>query len=579
MTIRDFFRAVWDGKYLVVVVLVTVLAASYVYLDRQRETYEASATVQLRAADLPSDSEAGTVTVDADPDVARSPQVLRAAARALGYEGDRRTLAAGLAVTPGAEPNTVVLSARADTAEGAAATANALATAYAKHLPSVLNREIDEIEARLERLRDRYDTVRQNGNNRNDPLAEAELVTIESQYQALTAQRTTLDSIPVSGPVAQLVSPAVDAVSLSLAPASVVALAALIGLVAGVGAAFARRGLDFRVRTAHQVGELTGVPVLAEVSGVKKAERGSRSAGALPIATRTATPFTESIRELRTAVHVTLSGRDIPVVLVTAADPAAPRSFVAANLAASWALSGRRTAILQADLRRPELEALLPEPDGWSGDPDGPRPTRVPQLELVPVPNVAMDPADYLATDDFRELLDRLKERAEVIVVDAPPVLAAADATILGGYADTAVLLATVGKTDRVVLGESVERLRGNNVALAGIALCGVKGNRRTLYASVYDAVDGAPHATSTPEPPGTPEPVPTPEAASDAEPGSQAAEPDEPTGPAEPADDTDTVGVAVGAATTSGSRSRPDVPAAPQPPLRLGTEPDGSPR
>jgi len=97
-----------------------------------------------------------------------------------------------------------------------------------------------------------------------------------------------------------------------------------------------------------------------------------------------------------------------------------------------------------------------------------------------------MDPADYLATADFREALNRVGEEADVVVIDAPPVLAAADATILGQYADGAVLIASLDHSDRQVLAEAAERLRINNVPLSGVAIAGVRGARKMTYASTY---------------------------------------------------------------------------------------------
>ncbi len=494
MTIRDFFTTVWESKFLVAVALVATLAGAYLYLDRQPVTYEAQAYVQLTLAD-PVPGTDTRLTVDGDPDVVRSAGVLEPAAQALG--ADPADLARAISATPTEEQGMIAISARAGSEQQAVQTVDAVAAAYVEHLGGVLDGQLGQIDERLEGLRDRYADVAKT--ERRDPLAPTELAAIEGQYEALLVERTMLDSIRSSSAAASVVQPATGAASLSASWGSVLALAALGGLLAGVGLAFARRGLDFRVRTAADAVELAGVPVLAELFGVPRAVKDAQAANALPVASRTASPFTESIRELRTALHVTLEGRDHAVVLVTAADPAAPRSFIASNLAVSWALSGRRTVILEGDMRRPKLDTLLPPPDGWTGDPHGPRPTRVPNLEVVRVPYVEMDPADYLATDEAQALVHDLRTRAEVVVVDAPPVLAAADATILGAYSDTAVLLATAGKTDRVVLSESAGRLQGNNVPLAGIAFSGVKGDRRTLYASVYDAgEDATPVAPAT---------------------------------------------------------------------------------
>lgn len=81
---------------------------------------------------------------------------------------------------------------------------------------------------------------------------------------------------------------------------------------------------------------------------------------------------------------------------------------------------------------------------------------------------------------------------ADVVVVDAPPVLAAADATILGTYADGAVLVTTVDKSVRPALEAASERLRVSGVTIFGVVLTGVRGRRRTSYASSYGAEGGS---------------------------------------------------------------------------------------
>jgi Mrp family chromosome partitioning ATPase len=237
---------------------------------------------------------------------------------------------------------------------------------------------------------------------------------------------------------------------------------------------------------------VTSSGVLAELYSVKAADRDFRRSGKLPVATLSASPFTESIRELRTAVRVAIGDVAHAVVVVTAADPQAPRAFITANLAASFALSGHRTIAVSGDLRRPQIDELLPPPDGWAGSPHDIRPTRVLNLSMMPVPDEGMDPADYLATEQVRRLIDDLREDATVVVIDAPPVLAAADATILGGYATGVVLVATAGQTDRPVLQEAAERLVSNHVPLLGVAFAGVKGNRRMIYASTYVSDEAA---------------------------------------------------------------------------------------
>ena len=70
----------------------------------------------------------------------------------------------------------------------------------------------------------------------------------------------------------------------------------------------------------------------------------------------------ESVRDLRTSLEVILEDKPCPVVMVTSASPEDGKTFVVANLAASWAISGKRVVVVSADLRRPRIEhALLVE--------------------------------------------------------------------------------------------------------------------------------------------------------------------------------------------------------------------------
>lgn len=486
MTIREFLRTVWAGKYYVLVAVLVVMIGAALYVERQDPVFEATATVQIVAAEsVPgANQQAASVTVDTDPEAVRAPDVVEPAAAALADGTDPRTLAGAVQGFYNADLLTMDVIAQAGDEASAVRRANAAAQAYIAYLPTILDTQIAALDERRDALRAQLDAI-QGGlaATPDDPLAQAERDTIVGQYQAISALHSTYESIVTPG---VLVDPATSAVPLGMPTPLVLAIALLAGLVAGVGLAFARRGLDLRVRTTAEAAVLAGTPVLAELFDVRGADKEFRRTGNLPVSSRHASPFTESVRELRTAVRVSLGDAPHAVAVVTAADPHAPRAFITANLAASFALSGRPTIVLCGDLRRPQLADLLPAPAGWDGSPRELRPTRIPNLRLMPVHDDEMDPADFLATARVRALVEGLREKAAIVVIDAPPVLAAADATILGGYANGVVLIASVEKTDRAVLQEAAERLRINNVPLSGMALSGVKGDRRMTYASSY---------------------------------------------------------------------------------------------
>ncbi|GMA24866.1 hypothetical protein GCM10025864_26250 [Luteimicrobium album] len=497
MTVREFLRTVWDGKWYVLAAVVIVMVAALLYLNRQVTTYQAGATVQLNSVQAGGGDQGGTaVTANPDPTLVTSTAVAQAAAQDVGGGANPQELASRIAASYDSETLVMTIQAKDAGPLRAATLANAFAKAYVAYLPTIVEQQADKLSKQMDaaskQITDAQATLRK---DKNDPKAKALQSSGTETLNNLTRTWSAYGSLSPPGQVAQQ---ATSGVPLGLGRDSVLALSFLAGLAAGVGLAFARRGVDFRLRTVEQAAEIADAPVLAEIDGVRRALKDATHHGRLPVASRVATPYTESIRELRTAVQVSALQHDRISVVVTAADPSAPRSFIAANLAASWALSGRRTIAMSADMRRPELDEILPAPDDWKGDPRALRPTRVPNLSLFPVPDQPLDPADFLATAQARELVESLGAQADVLVIDAPPVLAAADATILGSYADGAVLVASVGKTDELVLVEAVKRLRVNHVHLSGLAVAGVKGSRRMAYAATYGEASASPAVGSS---------------------------------------------------------------------------------
>lgn len=482
MTIREFLKTVWDAKVLVAAALVLVLIGAWVYVDVRATVYGSQATVRIVAPAAAGEGTAAKIAVTTDDVLATA--VTEAAATELGMAPEK--LRPLVSAEPGSDDGSIlVIRARSTDAELAHDAAQAVAEAFVAYVPTLRDQQVEAL------LVQKATYTAENANveaaleaDPLDALLGADQEAIVARYSEIQDQILGLRSIAEPGELIQTASPPqVEGFPLR----TVMPVAVLAGLLAGVALALAKRGLDNRVRTSADAQRLTDLPVLAELSDVRDADQEYRRDGALPVASRTATPFTESIRELRTAIQVT-AGTDPHVVVVTAADPRAPRSFITANLAASLALSGLRTVVVAGDMRRTELLELLPAPEGWSGDERGVRPSRIPNLEVLRISSDRMDPADYLAGAGVRDAVEQLRRRADVVLVDAPPVLVAADATILGGYSDGVVLVAAAGRTERGVLTDAAERLRINDVPTMGVVLAGFTGNRRRRYVTRYEA-------------------------------------------------------------------------------------------
>lgn len=514
MTLQDMFRTIWFGKWLVLASVVAALGGAWLYVDRQEPEYASEATVQI--VDAETLGTAG-VRLESDPALVTGDAVATAAATDLGDPG----LADDLAARTDAgydmdSPNNVVITQTGLDPDGVVDGTNAVAAAYVAALQAQFDEAVTGMQQRLTELATSIDQQQQaitaarraaaaaaaaaGPNAQVDPvegLLEAQYATTMDQYQTLSAQLTQAQLL--ASP-AVILRNAVHGSLISIPPSLVYAVAGLAGLLVGIGLAVVRRGLDTKVRTTGAARRSAGAPVLARLSGTTPALRSYEAEGTLPVARREATAYTRSVRELRTALQAAVQNDSgTAVIVVTAADVETPRSFVAANLAASWALSGRSVVVLSGDLRQPRLNALLPAvadepvPAGRGGA--RPRtavvPTAIPHLSVHPALHTELDPADYLASDEVRALVEQLRRTADVVIIDAPPMLVAADATILGSYADGVLLAVTVGHTPVAAVEESADRLRAANAALLGLSLDGAAERRHVAYEATYAYAGG----------------------------------------------------------------------------------------
>ena len=274
-----------------------------------------------------------------------------------------------------------------------------------------------------------------------------------------------------------------------------VGLAALLGLVLGVVLALVLERVDRRLRTREDVEDITSLPVVAEVPVLPRKARRDWSVSAV---TAPAGPIAEAYRSLRSAITLVpsrpalvpaapdLAESPPQVLLVTSPLPSDGKSTTVANLAACFAESGRQVLVLDCDFRNPTLHRYLGVQAGRgisdllagtsSGNlADMVRTSVIPGVRLVTSGTVTDHPAALLARAGG--LLDAARSLADVVLIDAAPVLSANDATDLVPYVDSVVLVARSGRTTRDHAIRTTELLARLGVPIAGTALIGSNGS------------------------------------------------------------------------------------------------------
>lgn len=190
-------------------------------------------------------------------------------------------------------------------------------------------------------------------------------------------------------------------------------------------------------------------------------------------------PVSEAYRTLRT--NLSFYSLDNPLRSLVMTTPAADneKSAAVANLAVTLAQGGRRTVLVDCDLRRPSLHTFF----GLNNDvgltsmilneeKTAPlQATSVDNLWLLASGPKPPNPADLLGSKKIDQLIEMLSESYDFVLFDAPPVVAVTDAAVLGGKVDGVLLVVNAGRTRRDHAERAKEMLEQAKVRLIGVTL------------------------------------------------------------------------------------------------------------
>ncbi|MCH7640405.1 MAG: polysaccharide biosynthesis tyrosine autokinase [Bacteroidetes bacterium] len=188
----------------------------------------------------------------------------------------------------------------------------------------------------------------------------------------------------------------------------------------------------------------------------------------------------ESYRALRTSIQFCRPDVVIETVLVTSAGPAEGKTVTASNLAVVMAQGWRRVLLVDADFRRPRIHKMFGmsrEPglvellfQEESFDPEG-YATSIDDLYVIPAGAHAPNPSELLGSKAMRRLIAGFRGSFDVIIFDAPPVLAATDAVLLSTQCDATIVVAKAGETKDYDLQHAYEDLESVGATVIGTLL------------------------------------------------------------------------------------------------------------
>lgn len=251
----------------------------------------------------------------------------------------------------------------------------------------------------------------------------------------------------------------------------------IAGLVLGLGLALLLEMLDSSVVSQADVEERLGLTFLGFVPSIPDNEKGARD---LHIHREPKSMIAECTRAIRTNLLFMSPDKPFRRLVVTSSGPQEGKSTTAINLGIAMAQSGSRVLIVDTDMRRPRLHKAFGVSNeigvssvvvGEGKLDDAVKNTEVPGLYIMPCGPVPPNPAELLHTQAFADLLQKLGDKFDRIILDTPPVGAVADAVVLATQVDGVVLVLKAGQTNRDIAKRTVRALADVKANVYGAVL------------------------------------------------------------------------------------------------------------
>jgi Mrp family chromosome partitioning ATPase/capsular polysaccharide biosynthesis protein len=511
-TVADYLAILRRRKWFVIVPVVIAAAVAYVVSSRTSPVYRATAQILVdRSQALP----AGTGYQDpcaGDPErcletLARSSDNIELGQRV----GSKLGLSPGVvlhdtSVTPDPSADVLDVAAENQSARVATSVANTFANEFTRYT--------------TERITGRIDQALQAYATRLQALAAAhqrDSVEYFTLAQQQTQLQITRDLIRNETRVNALAS---SASQISPRPKRDALLAGLFGLVLGLALAFLAEALDRHVRDEHEIDDTLQIPLLARIP---KPARRLQKANDLVMLKAPESVAAETYRKLRTSLEFVMPD-DARTIMVTSAVGQEGKSTTLANLAVALARAGRRVAIVDLDLRAPYLarlfkqdlrpgitdvavgradlaQALRPIPipapgaaplNGSSSRTPGNGAAQVERLlHLLPCGTIPPSADDMLQHPRLVAVVRELAEAFDIVLIDAPPLLAFGDAATLSARVDAMFAVTRLRQLSRPILHEFARQLQTCAAKALGYVVTGVEDSESYQYMHdgyVYEA-------------------------------------------------------------------------------------------
>ncbi|HSI39140.1 MAG TPA: polysaccharide biosynthesis tyrosine autokinase [Xanthobacteraceae bacterium] len=270
-------------------------------------------------------------------------------------------------------------------------------------------------------------------------------------------------------------------------------LAGVAGVMVGAGLAVLLEALNAGFNSPRQVEETLGLPVLTSIERADLSDFTARDGGPVLAAYLLAKPlsrYSESIRSLRAGIQMSDVDNPPKVIQVTSSAPNEGKTSIALSLAVSSASSGKKTVLVDCDLRRPTASSLF----GLQGQPglvelltqtashEGIlHRDKATGVFVLPAGGRTQNPPDLLSSQRMQQLIDHLRQNFDLVVIDTPPIGPVIDAALLASIADKVLFTVRWSATSRELVQHAVDQIPGDR-KICGVALNMIDVRRAPKY-------------------------------------------------------------------------------------------------
>jgi len=264
----------------------------------------------------------------------------------------------------------------------------------------------------------------------------------------------------------------------------------ILGLISGIGLAFALELLNDLVRTPRDVARFLQIQLLSVIPDRDEDEQVRDIDLCHVVRQAPYSIISESYRRCRTNIELSGSAGSMRALLVSSGAAGDGKTSVAVNLAETFVTGNKKVLLIDANFRRPSLQTIFPKPVeqveqskfglsdlllGRCGYQEAIRPSGIEDLDIIDAGSMPANPAELLGALRMEELIKEQRKNYDYIVVDGPPVLLVSDAKVLAKIVDATVLVFNASATRRGAAQRTIRELKAVDARIVGCVLFAVR--------------------------------------------------------------------------------------------------------